>query len=62
MFETEYSKKDKINRRTFILVLIKLFAFFLLILRLFWLQIIESKKYKILSINLKKRARFGITI
>jgi penicillin-binding protein 2 len=49
MFETEYSKKDKINRRTFILVLIKLFAFFLLILRLFWLQIIESKKYKILS-------------
>jgi penicillin-binding protein 2 len=49
MFEGEHSKKEKINRRTFFLLLIQFFGFSLLLFRIFWLQFFESKKYQILS-------------
>jgi penicillin-binding protein 2 len=49
MFEGEYSKKEKINRRIFFFLIIKFLSFFLLIMRIFWLQFFEYKKYDILS-------------
>jgi penicillin-binding protein 2 len=49
MVEGEYSKKDEINRRVFFLIIIKFFSFLCLILRIFWLQFIEYKKYDLLS-------------
>ena len=49
MLEGEYSKKDEINRRVFFLIIIKFFSFLFLILRIFWLQFIEYKKYDLLS-------------
>jgi penicillin-binding protein 2 len=49
MFEGEYSKKEKINRRIFILLIIKFLSFLILIMRIFWLQFFEYKKYDILS-------------